>query len=414
MTTTRYAVVGGGIVGASVAYHLSERTDDPVVVYERDELAGATTFWSTAMIGVGGPEPHRGMKRYGFRLYNDFLADPRSDAEYVQSGRLRVAVDPENAARLRELDAQGHPGQEPAAERDAEWRGIDARKFAHDLTRYVPGDTLRETLVVPPLDTEVVEGALYRPMYGHVRSDDRTLGPRELALEFVERARGNGVRFETGTEVTGVATTPDGDRVTGVAVDGDSVEPADAVVCAAGPWNAEMAATAGVDLPMEHTLSPVYALELDEPLPYSLPTIKSHESSVGLHRKRDDRILVTYTPSADEGRATVDLDAVGDVELDDFRDTALEWAERLVPRLADATLADEWIGVGTSTPDGNPIVGWTDVEGLSLAATMIGIQLAPAVGDVVARQLVDGEPTDYYDEVSISRFTGRSDTFRDR
>lgn len=412
MTTTRYAVVGGGIVGASVAYHLGERTDDPVVVYERDGLAAETTFKSTSMVGVGGPAPHYRMKQYGFRLYNEFLADPESDAEYTQSGRLRVAVDDENAARLERLDARTAADQPAPAESDEEWRGVDARKFAHDLTTYVPGDELRETLVVPPLDTNAVAGALYRPMYGHVRSDDRTLGPRELALEFVERARDDGVTFETGTEVTGIETSEG--QVSGVEIDGDRVEPADAVVCAAGPWNAELAATAGIDLPIEHTLSPVYALELDDPLPYTLPTIKSHESSVGLHRKRDDRILVTYTPSEAEGQATYDLAAVGDAELDAFRETALEWAERLVPRLADATLADEWVGVGTSTPDGNPIVGWTEVEGLSLAATMIGIQLAPAVGEIVARQLVDDDPTDYYDAVSISRFDGHTDVFEDR
>jgi len=412
MTTTSYAVVGGGIVGASVAYHLSERTDDPVVVHERDGLAAKTTFKSTSMVGVGGHDPHYRMKQYGFRLYNEFLADPASDVEYVQSGRLRVAVDDENAARLEHLDTGEHPTRS-----DEEWRGVDARKFAHDLTTYVPGDELRETLVVPPLDTDAVVGALYRPMYGHIRSDDRTLGPRELALEFVERARDNGVTFQTGTEVTGIETTPGGNQVTGVEIGGSGVdadegrvEPADAVVCAAGPWNAELAATAGIDLPIEHTVSPVYVLELDEPLPYTLPTIKSHESSVGLHRKRDDRILVTYTPSEDEGQARNDLDAVGEAELDAFRETALEWAERLVPRLADATLADEWVGVGTSTPDGNPIVGWTEVEGLSLAATMIGIQLAPAVGEIVARQLVDGDPTDYYDAVAISRFDDYSDT----
>jgi len=419
MTATNYAVVGGGIVGASVAYHLSERTDDPVVVYERDELAGATTFESTSMVGVGGPDPHYRMKRYGFRLYNELLADPETGVEHRQSGRLRVTTDPEAASRLRALDAHGTDGPagadggaddsaDAAGEADdEEWRGIDARKFAHDLTRYLPGDDIGGSLLVPPLATERVEGALYRPMYGHIRSDDRTLGPRDLAFEFVERARENGVTFETDAEVTGIETS--GGAVSGVEVDGGRVEPADAAVCAAGPWNAELAATAGVELPVEHTLSPVYVLEPAEPLPYTLPTIKSHESSVGVHRKRDDRVLVTYTPSEDEGETTYDPDAVGEPELAAFRETALEWAERLVPRLGDATLVDEWVGVGTNTPDGNPIVGWTGVEGLSLAATMIGIQLAPAVGDVVARQLVEEDPTDYYEAVSLSRFDGHDD-----
>lgn len=399
--TTRYAIVGGGIVGASVAYHLSRKTDDPVTVYERGELAAETTFKSTSMIGVGGPEPHHRMKQYGFRLYNEFFADPRSDVEYRQSGRLRVSTSSSGATELEQLAT----GSSQPTDRDRQERS--GTKFAHSLTEYIPGDDLQASLLVPPLATDSVEGALYRPKYGHIRSESRTLGPQDLAFEFVERAREQGVTFETNTDVTDVIVA-DG-RVTGIEVDGRDVVEADVVVCAAGPWNARLAATAGIDLPIEHTLSPVYALELDRPIPYTLPTIKSHESSVGIHKKRDDLILVTYTPDDSAEGSTYDLEAVGEAELDAYREPALEWAERLVPRLADAALVDEWIGVGTGTPDGNPIVGWTEIEGLSLAATMIGIQLAPAVGSILARQLVDDDPTEYYEVVSISRFDGHPD-----
>jgi sarcosine oxidase subunit beta len=181
------------------------------------------------------------------------------------------------------------------------------------------------------------------------------------------------------------------------------------VICAAGPWSPRLVGTAGLDLPVEHVLSPVFPLELDRPLPYTLPAIKSHESSVGLHRKRDDAVFVTYTPGENEGASRYDPGTVGDAAPDEFRRTALRWAERLVPRLGDADLGDEWVGVGTATPDGNPLVGWSAVEGLSLAVTMSGIQLAPAVGSIVARQLVEGEPTEYYDSVSVSRFDGHAD-----
>lgn len=105
MAGTRYAIVGGGIVGASVAYHIGERTDDSVVVYERGWLAAETTFRSTAMIGVSGPDPYHRMKEYGLRLYNEFFADPAAKPQYRQSGRLRVATSAGGAAELADIAA---------------------------------------------------------------------------------------------------------------------------------------------------------------------------------------------------------------------------------------------------------------------------------------------------------------------
>jgi sarcosine oxidase subunit beta len=395
MGRSRYAVVGGGIVGASVAYHLSQRTADPIVVYEQGDLASATTFRATAMIGVGGAEPYNRMKEYGIRLYNEFFADPEAEPHYRQAGRLRLATTTGGARALEELAAATPDGSDGAAER-----------VANTQASYVPGDRVRDRFVVPPLDTEIVEGALFRPQFGYVLDDSRTVGARELALEFVERASANGVRFETNTEVTDIYTTAG--TVTGLETDECEAVDAEYVVCAAGPWNHRVAGLAGLDLPLEHVYSPVFALHLADPLPYTLPMLKSHESGVGIHPKRDDTVLVTYTPSDDETLRYVPTTG-SDAPPDEHREIALRWAERLLPVLADADLDDEWVGLGTDTPDGNPIVGRTRIDGLAVAATMSGIQYAPAVGSIVARQLVDGEPTAYYDAVSISRFDGSSD-----
>lgn len=401
MGTTRRAVVGGGIVGASVAYHLSEQLDDPVVVYERGHLAAETTFRATAMIGVAGPDPYHTMKSDGIQLYNDFFATPAANPTYRQSGRLRLATSSSGASDL-EAVARVEPQSAPA---DDVPEG--AEKYANSPVSYVPGDEVSRRFIVPPLEGEAIEGALYRPQYGYVQDDSRTLGPRELALEFVERARDHGVSFETDTEVTDIQTR--GGHVTAIETDGHDTTAVETVVCAAGPWNDRVASLAGLDLPIEHVPSPVFALELAEPFPYSLPMIKSHDSGVGIHPKRDDLVLVTYTPDSDERQSTYDPSAVSDTAPDEYREAALRWAERLLPVLGGAELVDEWVGVGTSTPDGKPIVGWTDIDGLSLAVTRAGIQYAPAVGSIVARQLGHGHPTEYYDAVTISRFDGWTD-----
>jgi sarcosine oxidase subunit beta len=123
---------------------------------------------------------------------------------------------------------------------------------------------------------------------------------------------------------------------------------------------------------------------------------------VGLHDK--------HTTFDDVER--LDPDTVSDSVSAEFRNTAIDVIDQLFPFLLDADITEEWVGVGSRTPDHWPIIGWTDVEGFSIAAFHSqGIQLAPAAGDIIARQLVDGEPTAYYDEVSIARFAGNTDTY---
>ncbi|WP_280535918.1 FAD-dependent oxidoreductase [Halopenitus sp. POP-27] len=445
---TAFAVVGGGIVGASVAFHLSERTDEPITVYERGEPGGETTRKSTAMIGVAGPEPLYELRAYGIRLYNDLLDDPTTAPQYRGAGRLRVTTDPDVAAGFARLAiaAEGRTDDDVPASTAIE--GIDAATLTHGTAAFVPGEEIRGRLLVPPVNDEILEGALYRPEFGYVSGDD-TLGAGELARELLERAKENGVTVESETEVTGIHTAegrvvgietrPAGRTETNAASNAGARATSDAgtstgpdtnstttvvetrnVICAAGPWNPGLAATAGIEIPVEHVRSPVFSLKLDRPLPYTLPMIKSHESSVGIHPKRRDRVLVTYTPRRDgdgdgnengrsdehgsDGGALRDPSTGSNTPRDAERRTALRWAERLVPLLADATLTDEWVGIGTKTPDGAPIVGPTAVKGLSLAVTGSGIQLAPAVGDILARRLVDGEMTAHHDAVTPARF----------
>ena len=391
MRRSEYVVVGGGIAGASVAYHLSERTDDPVTVFDRQSLASETTFKSVAMTGLYGDETQYQMKRYAHRLYNEFLAEPRANPRYEFAGRLVLATTPETAETLRR-----------AARGDAD-AGKISENSANALMEYVPGEELTSNLVVPELNVDAVEGALYRPKMGYMSR------PQEVAFEFVERAKENGVEFRPNTPVREIRT--ENGRVTGVRTD-DGAVPASNVVAAAGPWNLALTRDLGLDLPLRHTLAPALQLRPDPPLSHSLPSIEPADSPYSIYRRRDDEILIGYYPGSYEDAGTeYDPATTSDAVPAEIREGAIDVLERLLPSLLDAEIVDEWVGVRSMTPDQNPIVGWTDIEGLSLAAfNTSGIQLAPAVGDVIARQLVDGDPTEYYDALSVTRFDGQTDT----
>jgi glycine/D-amino acid oxidase-like deaminating enzyme len=387
----QYAVVGGGIAGASIAYHLGTRTDDPVTLFERQSPASETTAKSVAQFGFYGDETQYRMKRYGMRLYNRFFADARANPAYNFMGVLVAATEAENAARLeRVVDTGGD-----------ETIGKIGMGFDRDLLEYLGGDELHETLLLPELAADEIEGALFRPKVGYMTR------PQELAYEFLERARENGVTVRSGTRVEEI-TTADG-RVTGLVTDDGEEHAADEVVCAAGPWNVELARSVGVDIPVQHTIAPILKLEPPEPIEHTLPAVSHYESPFAFHRRTPEEFLVGYNPGYDTA-TEFDPDATSERVPTDIRDEATELLGRLLPSMLDAEVVDEWVGIRSVTPDGNPVVGWTELDGFSIAGFHTsGIQLAPAVGDVIARQLLDDDPTDYYDALSITRFDGYTD-----
>lgn len=373
MTGAGYAIVGGGIAGAAVAYHLSRRTSAPVVVYERGSPFMATTAKSFGLFGFYGDDLQRQMKHYSLRLYNRFLADP-GDARHRPLGRLDVAT---SQAAASDLEATA--GRSGAGE-----------------VEYVPGGVLPERLVTPLLDVDEIAGALYRPAVG-------CFTPRALAAILFTRAREQGATLRADTSVTGLATKAG--RVVGIETP-DGTIGAGAVVCAAGPWNPALVASAGIDLPLRHTLAPALRLRPDRPLGHRLPNASHVETGYSFRGADDGSVLVGHKPN--DGYANgevVDPDTVGDTVPGDLRSGALDAVARLFPRLGSAPVEEEWVGVRSETPDGNPIAGPTDVEGLSVVSFAdSGIQLAPATGATVARHLLGGEPTPWDDGVTPDRF----------
>lgn len=388
-----YAIVGGGIVGASVAYHLNRRAEDAdIVLYEKQSPASETTYRSMAILGRTGNETMTRMKRYGLSLYNELFAEPRANSAFELTGSLGVATTSAGAKALEtSLDEESNAG-------------LYSSGGLREPVEYLPDDDIKRTAIVPYLDTEAITGARYRPNKGFTRS-------QELAYEFFERLEESDVTIANNTAVDRVLVE-DG-AVTGIETE-RGTEEVDTVVCAAGPWNVGMAETADVTLPVRHEPAPILQLEPNRPLQYTFPYTHHHESGiyfrgstggevyVGLHDKK-----TTY-----DDVTRLDPNTVSDSVSVEFREKAIDVIEKLYPFLLDADITEEWVGVGSRTPDHWPIIGWTEIEGFSIAAFHSqGIQLAPAAGDIISRQLIDGDPTEYYDVVSISRFDGHSDTY---
>jgi sarcosine oxidase subunit beta len=359
----RIVVVGAGIAGTSAAYHLTEQTDAEVLVVDRGDIGSETTARSTAVFRQMGDPVLDPMKRYALETYNEFLGDPRTDVEFHLIGRLEAAT--------------------------ADGSDIEATESVRSLD---PNE-LGSAVVFPELDTDAITGAVYQPNAG-------IFDPVALAEEFAARARERGAAFRTGAAVTDVSV--ERKRVTGVELGDETVE-ASHVVAAAGPWNRELAAMAGADLPQRHTLAPILRLEPDEAFTHTLPNLKL-DSGNYLLGQPDGTVLVGHSPGgyADAG-TEYDPDEVSDTVPDGLRAEMLEAVGTVVPALADAEVIEEWVGVRSLTPDGLPVVGELR-EGLSVMAfNSEGIQLAPAAGRVVTAE-VAGREDEFAGDVSPSRF----------
>jgi len=359
----RVVVVGGGIVGLSSAYALAGRGAD-VTVCERRSLGNGST--ARALGGIRAQfstAVNVDLSLASLPVWESFEERFGVDIAFRQTGYLMLARTEETARGLeQQADLQRERGAETelltpeqAAERCA---GVDA---------------------------DAIAAATYNARDGFA-------DPYLAVQGFADAARELGVDVRTSTTVTDVRL--DDGRVIGVETESDGAAEsidADAVVNAAGPWAAELASMAGVDLPVEPQRRQAVVVDPERPVPESDPLTIDLETGSHFRPERDGAAVVggyfadePETPSPDAYSDSHDLawavDAVerAGVYCDYFGD--------------DTRIRRGWAGLYAVTPDHHPVIeesvpGFVQAVGFSGH----GFQHAPATGQVVAELLLDGE-----------------------
>ncbi|GAB7012674.1 FAD-binding oxidoreductase [Halolamina salina] len=361
----RVVVVGGGIVGLSSAVALADR-GATVVLCERGSLGDGST--SRALGGVRcqfSTAVNVDLSLASRPVWETFEDRFGVDIEFRQAGYLLLARTEETARGLE---------QQAALQRD---RGAETQFLTPDeVTDYCAG-----------VDPDAVTAATYNPRDG--------FADPYLALQgFADAAHERGVEVRTGTAVTDVRLS--NGRVVGVDVAGDGAPSggaidADAVVNATGPWAAELAAMAGVEIPVEPQRRQALVADPERPVPEDDPLTIDLETSSHFRPERDGAAIVGGY--FDDEPETPDPDS-----FSESYDVA--WAAETVERAAaycdyfgeSTRLKRGWAGLYAVTPDHHPIVeesvpGFVQAVGFSGH----GFQHAPATGQVVAEILLDGE-----------------------
>ena len=348
-------VIGGGAVGASTVWHLAELGITDVVMLERDALGSGSTSRSAG--GVRAQFADELNSEIALRSIAEFEAfEERVGGEigYHQAGYLFLLDSDEDAAIFRRaLDLQAK-------------HGVPSREIS-----------VAEALeIVPALDPTGIVTATFCAIDGYVT-------PEAVVSGWVAAARTRGVRVRTAEAATGIDVL--NGRIQAVETARGRID-TETVVCAAGVWSREVAALAGLDLPIDGERRWMhYSPEsggLEGPLPLTI------DFGTGF-----------YFHSEGEG-----LDFGGrEADLEDIA----EHAARRAPAIAELPVHSSWWGYYDMSPDHNAIVGEASSPSRFLYATGFsghGFQQAPAVGEHLAELVAGLEPTLDLSAFSLERF----------
>ncbi|MGQ0668629.1 MAG: GcvT family protein [Actinomycetota bacterium] len=379
MYEARAVVIGGGVAGASVAFHLTELGWSDVVLVERSELTSGSTFHSAGLVGqLRSSVTLTRMMMYSVELYRRLKAETGVDPGWHEVGSLRLASSPERIEELRRLAGWGQTFGLPLQ--------IISTREALDL--------------FPLFNPAGVEGAAYLPTDGH-------LDPSGLTFALVEGAKSRGCRVLTGVRVTGVEV--EGGRVTGVVTDQGEIR-SDVVVNAGGIFAHEIGRLAGVEVPvvpMAHQFLITKSIQGVRP---DLPTMRDPDHLVYFREEVGGLVVGGYERDPAPWMVAEGIP-------DDFNHRLLQedWerfepladgAFRLVPALQTAEVVKMINGPEAFTPDGEFILGESDVRGFFVAAGFCahGIAGAGGIGMVLADWIVHGEPEMDVWKMDIRRF----------
>jgi 4-methylaminobutanoate oxidase (formaldehyde-forming) len=382
-SSARIVVIGGGVGGASVAYHLAEAGERDVVVLERAELTSGSTFHSAGMVGQLRADPTlTRMNMYSVDLYRRLEAGG-SPVGWTESGSIKVASSRDRLDEIR---------------RQVSW----ARTFDLPLHEISPAEVAE---LFPLVDLDGVLGACVLESDGH-------LDPAQLCYALASLARQAGVHIQQHTRVTGM-TVRDG-RVRGVQTDRGDVE-CEVVVNCGGMYAAEVARLAGVRVPVvpmqhQYVITEPFRQRGDP----RLPSLRDPDLLVYFRQEVDGLLMGGYERNPKPWTATpCSFDAIPA----DFNGRLLtaDWsrfeelarnAQRRVPILADVGVRQLINGPEGFTPDNEFCLGETEIAGLFVAAGFCahGIAGAGGIGKILAEWIVDGEPSFDVWHMDISRF----------
>ena len=352
--TAQIVIIGGGVMGASTAYHLANAGASDVLLLERSaHLEGAATSRCAGGVRYQFATPvNIELSKISLPMLERFKDELGIDPQYRQIGYLFVLTRPQDVESFKTTVELQHR------------MGVN--------TEWLDGDEVRRR--VPLMSFEDA-------LAGTIHSKDGLADPASVNLGYLNRARELGVRVAMETKVIGIQV--EHDRVAAVKTNRGPVR-CEQVVDAAGPWAAEVGKLAGLDIPIRPVRRQMVTTTPIPELPPDFPFVIDFARSLYFHPEGEGLLTGMSNPDQPPGYdQTID---------EDWEIATLEAAMQRMPLLERAGRLAGWAGLYEVTPDAHPIFGATEIEGFWIVAGFSGhgFMHGPVSGKLMSEFVLEG------------------------
>ena len=353
-TTADIVIIGGGVMGASAAYHLAQRGLRKILLLEKEGGfgAGATGRCAGGVRYQFSTEINTKLSLESLPMLERFREEIGQDIDYQQCGYLLIATNEKDAAAFR--------------------RNVELQNSLGVQTQLLSAENIRTRLPLMKFEDAIL---------GTFHQKDGLVDPNSVVAGYVSAAQKMGVKAFTDTEVTGIHVSHG--QVEGVETRQGSVQTR-MILNAAGPWSGQVGEMAGVHIPIVPIRRQMFTTNALPEIPPDFPFVIDFGQALYFHRAGDGLLIGMSNPNQAPG-----FDQSVDEE---FEYTNLEAALQRMPLLEHASRASHWAGLYEVTPDAHPIFGGCELEGFTMCTGFSGhgFMHGPVAGKLMSEYIVDG------------------------
>lgn len=353
--TADIVIIGGGVMGASTAYHLAARGQKNIVLLEKEQFfgQGATGRCAGGVRYQFGTEVNVRLSMESLPMFARFEEEIGQQIDFRKCGYLFLLTMEEDLRIFRNnLAMQQRLGVQ---------------------TEWLSGDEIRQRL--PMMELNDVLGGTYN-------ASDGLVDPNSVVMGYISASQKLGVQAFSEVEATAINVVHD--RVTGLMSSAGPIS-TPVIVNAAGPWAGITGLMAGVEIPITPIRRQMLTTDALPEIPEDFPFVIDFGQSLYFHREGPGILTGMSNPGQEAG---FDQNIDQDWEL-----VHLEAAAARLPALQNARLVSHWAGLYEVTPDAHPIFGATPVEGFLVCAGFSGhgFMHGPITGKLMSEIILDGK-----------------------